>query len=61
MTRVLHLWEVLKGIEGEESEKENNNLNMNLGILYYYSSDISFSIEYDTVPESWGFGLGFKF
>jgi hypothetical protein len=56
-----YTWEVLKGIEGEESEKENNSLNVNLGILYYYSSGISISIEYDTVPESFGFGIGYRF
>ena len=61
MGGVGYTWEVLKGIEGEESEKENNSLNGNIGILYYYNSGISFTIEYDIVPESWGLGLGYKF
>ena len=56
-----YTWEVLKDIEGEESKKENNSLNGNFGILYYYDNGFIVSIEYDTIPKSFGLGIGYSF
>ena len=57
-----YTWEVLKDIEGEDSELDNNNLNFNIGMMYYpYDNGLGFLVEYDSIPESVGFGLGYKF
>jgi len=57
-----YTWEVLKDIEGEDSEVDNNNLNFNIGMMYYpYNSELGLLFEYDLIPKSFGFGIGYRF